>query len=361
MPLGGGQVDQAPLAEHVDPPAVLQRELVHERPDGPPAARHRAERRQVDLDVEVAGVRQDRAVLQPAEVVARQDRGVAGDGDEDVAHLRRPGHRHHLEAVHDRLERAQGLDLGDDDVGAHALRPGGDAAAAHPVAGDDERASGQQDVRRAQDAVDRGLPRAVPVVEEVLGVGVVDRDHRKRQHALLLHRTKPDDTRRRLLRAADDVAEQILARPVELRDQVRAVVHRDLRSSRQDRLDVAVVAVAVLALVGEDGDLVAVHEGRRRVVLGRERVRGAEGELGPAGLERQHQHRGLGRHVQARAEADALERLLLGEALADLAEDGHELLGPLDLEPARRREREVLHVVHDHHRPSTRRRRRADL
>src|SRR5881628_2526532 len=55
----------------------------------------------------------------------------------------------------------------------------GDAATAHPVAGDDERASGQEDVRRAQDPVDRGLARSVAVVEQVLRIRVVDGDHRE--------------------------------------------------------------------------------------------------------------------------------------------------------------------------------------
>src|SRR5262249_59754795 len=75
-------------------------------------------------------------------------------------------------------------------------------------------------------------------------------------------------------------------------------------------------------------------------------------QLRAAGLEREHQDRGLGGHVQARAEADALERLLAREALADLPEDRHRLLGPLDLEPPRGGEREILDVVLDHGVPS---------
>ena len=37
------------------------------------------------------------------------------------AYRRRLDHRHHLEAVHQRFERADRIDLGDDDVSAHAL------------------------------------------------------------------------------------------------------------------------------------------------------------------------------------------------------------------------------------------------
>src|SRR5256885_611086 len=108
------------------------------------------------------------------------------------------------------------------------------------------------------------------------------------------------------------------------------------------------LARVALALVGVHGDVVLLHERRRRVVLRGERVRRAERDLGAACLERQHEDRRLGGHVQARAEAEALERLLLGEALADLAEDGHRLLRPLDLQPPLRRQPEILDVVLNH-------------
>ena len=59
-----------------------------------------------------------------------------------------------------------------------ALGPHGDARAAPAVAADDEVLARQQDVGGADDAVDRALAGAVAVVEEVLGVGVVDGDDR---------------------------------------------------------------------------------------------------------------------------------------------------------------------------------------
>jgi hypothetical protein len=51
--LGGGQVDQAAVAEQVDPAAVLETELLDELADRTPFAREPLERRDVDLDVEV--------------------------------------------------------------------------------------------------------------------------------------------------------------------------------------------------------------------------------------------------------------------------------------------------------------------
>ena len=66
-----------------------------------------------------------------------------------------------------------------------------------------------------------------------------------------------------------------------------------------------------------------VRERGRHVVLGRERIRGAERDLRSASLERQHEVRGLRRDVETRGDAPAFERLFLFEPGAHLAKDGH--------------------------------------
>ena len=86
-------------------------------------------------------------------------------------------------------------------------------------------------------------------------------------------------------------------------------------------------------------------ERRRDVVLGRQRVARREDDLGAAGLERAHQVGRLGRDVEAGADAQAVERPLALEALADQAQDGHLALGPLDPADALGGEAEVGDVV----------------
>src|SRR3954467_6714163 len=77
MPLGGGEIDEAAFAEHRHAVAVLERVLVDE-------LTHRAlpgillEPGDVDLDVEVAAVRDDCAVLHPLEMRRREHARVAG-------------------------------------------------------------------------------------------------------------------------------------------------------------------------------------------------------------------------------------------------------------------------------------------
>ena len=93
------------------------------------------------------------------------------------------------------------------------------------------------------------------------------------------------------------------------------------------------------------GDPVLGDERGSDVVLGRERVRRREHDVGAAGLERAHQVRRLGRDVEARADAQAVERPVALEALADQAQDRHLALGPFDAPDALGGEAEVGHVV----------------
>src|SRR5208282_5314451 len=95
---------------------------------------------------------------------------------------------HDAEAVHHRLEGFGGIDFGDDDFGSGATGAGSEAAAAPSVAGDHEFRPGQQKVGGADDAVDGGLSGAVAIVEQMLGVGVVDGDDGKLQHSFFRHR-----------------------------------------------------------------------------------------------------------------------------------------------------------------------------
>ena len=254
-------------------------------------------------------------------------------------------HREHLVAVHRRLERAHRVDLGDDDVRAHPARPHRDATPRPAVAGDDEALAGEEDVRRADDPVDRRLTGAVAVVEEVLRPRLVDGDHREAELAVALERLQPDDARGRLLGAGDHVAELLAARRVEHADDVGAVVHRQVRTVIDRGLDVAVVGVVVLALDREDADAVLLDERRGDVVLGRERVGRAEHDVRAARRQRAGEVRRLGRHVQARGDAVPCERLLALEALADRREHRHLPVGPRDPPHALGGERQILHVV----------------
>ena len=279
--------------------------------------------------------------------MAVDDVDVARQGDEDVADLRRVGHGHHAEAVHHRFQRGQRVDFRHDHLRAHAARAARDAAPAPSIARAHDGLPSPKDVRRARDAVQRALPRAVAIVEHVLRVRFVHRDDRVLELALRRQRAQPHDARRRLLGAADDADEQVRAVLVQPRHDVRAVVHRALRLVVQHRVDVPVVRLVVLALDGERRDAVLGDQRRSHIVLRTQRVRGAERDVGAAVPQRDHQVRRFRRHVQARGDAQPVQRLLFREPLADLPRHRHLPRRPLDAPDALFRQLQVSYIVLD--------------
>ncbi len=89
-PSPGGEVDDAPLRQQVQAPAVRERVLLDQRQHLASAAdRQRAQVLELDLDVEVAGVGEHAPVLHALEVLGAQHVAPAGDGDEHVSALGR--------------------------------------------------------------------------------------------------------------------------------------------------------------------------------------------------------------------------------------------------------------------------------
>ena len=264
-------------------------------------------------------VGEDCAVLHGIEVLAVQHVHVTGHRDEDVSLARRVVHRHHAEAIHRRLERLHRVDLCDDDVGAVALRPGRQPAANPAVAGDDKGLARQQHVGRPDDPVNRRLTGAVAVVKHVLGVGLVHGDDRIGEDVVLRHRAQTDHASRRLLGTADHLRQLVAPRLMQDRNEVGAVVHRHLRPVVERGFYVLVVRIVVLASDRIRLDRVMRSKRCRDGVVGRERIGRAQRDVRAACLQRQHQVCSLARDVKTRREAQALQRLLGGEPLADQA------------------------------------------
>ena len=101
--------------------------------------------------------------------------------------------------------------------------------------------------------------------------------------------------------------ERVGALGVQHGDQVGAVVHGDVGLVVDGGEDVVVVGVVVLALDGEDGNVVVADQAGGDVVLRGERVGGAEHHVGAAVAQADGEVRGLGSDVQARRDADALQ------------------------------------------------------
>jgi hypothetical protein len=96
------------------------------------------------------------------------------------------------------------------------------------------------------------------------------------------------------------------------------------------REDVTVVGIVVLALDGEHGNAVVANEAGGHIVLGRQRIRGAQRHVGAAVFHADREVCGLCRYVQACGNPHALERLVLDEFLADDLQHLHRLIGPVN-------------------------------
>ena len=192
----------------------------------------------VDLAVEMTGVAQYSSILHIGKVFFVDNLVAACHGDEEVAELRRVCHRHDIEAVHDRFDRADRIDLGDDDSCAEAFRSHRNALAAPAVACDNDDLAGDDQVGGTVDAVPHGLARAVAVVKEMFHHGVVDAHHRKCKLALAVHGFQTNDAGRGLFASADDARDQVGQFGVHHMDQITAVVDDDIRAMGQDRADV---------------------------------------------------------------------------------------------------------------------------
>src|SRR5919108_289493 len=113
MTLGRAEVDQPTLGHEVDPLAaeVELLDVVADLADM--SLGHLPQRGEVELGIEMARVRHDRAVAHDREVLATEDVDIAGGGDEDVAPGRRLPGGHDLETIHQRLEGTDRIDLDD--------------------------------------------------------------------------------------------------------------------------------------------------------------------------------------------------------------------------------------------------------
>ena len=157
----------------------------------------------VDLVVEVADVADDGVVLHLRHVLGGDDVLVAGGGDEDVADVDDVLDGGDLEAVHARLERADGVDLGDDDAGAWRPSRPAEPLPTSPKPATTHRLAREHDVGRAHDAVGERVAAAVDVVELRLGDAVVDVDGREEELVLVGHLDEAVDAGGRLLGDAD--------------------------------------------------------------------------------------------------------------------------------------------------------------
>ena len=288
------------------------------------------ERLHVNLDVEVSGVGDDRAVLHPLAVLERDDVFAARDGHKNVTDGGSVHHRHDLVAVHDGLECPDGVNFGHDDFCTEPLRTQGNALAAPAIAAHDHVLTGDDEIRRAHDAVPHGLARAVAVIEQVLAVGVIDHNHREAQRPGAVHDAQAVDARRRLLAAADDLRDEIRELRVHQVHKIAAVVNDDVRPNGEHAAQMRLIRLVRAAI-----DRVHVHalcrQCRGNVVLRGQRVGTGDVHLRAAHLEHAAQVGRLGLQMHGERDLQTGKRLFPRKIAADVAQNRHMCFHPADL------------------------------
>src|SRR5215213_271715 len=170
MSFGGGEIDQTTLAQHDDPAATrLDLVLLDERTKRHRISRgHLSQRDEIELEIEVSTVTDDRAVFHSREMFTIDHVTIASHSHKDIANLRCFADRHHAESIHHRFDCFDRIDFRDDDVRTHAACAQCHSLAAPTVTNNDERATSEQDIRSANDAVECRLARSVTIIKEVL-------------------------------------------------------------------------------------------------------------------------------------------------------------------------------------------------
>src|SRR5437773_508192 len=187
MSLGSGEIYEAAFTQHDDSPSSIRSKLFDKRTHLDRGFRHLAQGHEIKFEIKVSAVTNNRPVFHHRKMFAIDHVTVAGNGYENVPDGSRRGDRHDSETIHHSFHGLNWIDLSDDNVRPHASAAQGHAFATPTIPDDNQRPTSEQNIRRANYPVQRRLTRAVPIVEEMLRLRIVNGYRLKRQYTGLQH------------------------------------------------------------------------------------------------------------------------------------------------------------------------------
>src|SRR6266571_9377153 len=185
---------------------------------------------------------------------ANHTRHTSGS-NEDITERRSFSHRQYLQAIHNRFEGFDRIDLAYYHTRTHATSTHSDTSPAPTIAHDNKDCSGQQGICRPQDAVNCVLPSAVTVIEKVLGRSIVDRNHRKVQQSIPCQGTSAHNAGRCLFNSGNNTFTNRAI--MQGNDQVGAIIHHQVWFDSQRLFDVPLVGGEILSILSIDGDTIS--------------------------------------------------------------------------------------------------------
>ena len=181
-------------------------------------------------------------------------------------------------------------------------------------------------------SVEDGLPGTVPVVEEVLHLGIVDIHHGELELLVRCHGLEPDDAGGGLLVASLDVGEDLPPGGVGHGDQVGTVVDDEIGLHVEDGVEIRVVFLVALEFLCVDLESELLAECGCDGVVGGKGIAAGEPDLRSRISEGDGEHPGLGLGVEGHSDLKTGQRLLLPESFIDLLDDRHVVVGPVEPE-----------------------------
>ena len=255
---------------------------------------------------------------------------VAGDRDEQVTLFRRFLHRHHGKSVHMRFQGLHGIHFRYDHSGTESFRAHRHAFSTPAVSGDHDFLPRDDQIRRTVDPIENGLAGTVAVVEQMLAVRIVDRDHRKMQLTVLFHFSKPCYTRGRLFAASDDFFLKTRELRADHMHDIAAVVYDDIRLRLYHAPDIQVIFFLCAAVSRVNMHAQSVKF-RRDVVLRGQRIASGRVNFRSACGESLAETGGLRLKMYGKRHLQACQRSLFFEIFAHRPEQGHVVPYPGDL------------------------------
>ena len=114
---------------------------------------------------------------------------ITRDGNEHIANSCSLKHGHHPITIHHGLKRSYWINFGYDDVRSHPIGPTCKTPTTPAIAANHNCSTGQQNVGRSNNAVERRLPGSISVIKHMLGHRFIDSndwvlEHTFRSHSL---------------------------------------------------------------------------------------------------------------------------------------------------------------------------------
>ena len=317
MAFRGRQINQAALAQHIDPAAVFQHKFFHKGPNNPARFRNALQSHQIQFDVKMTGIGHNSPIFHDQKVFFADDINIAGKRAEKITDPRGFADRHHAKSVHNRLKGRQRIDLSDNYMRPHSTGAHGHTPAAPSITADHKIATGQQTIGCPNNAVNRALPGAVSIIKKMFCARVINSNDRILQHPVGSHASESNNAGCGFFGPPPNFGQQLGALRMQGRHQIGTIVHGELGLGVQHGIYVPVVGSVVFAFNSEYRNLVMFNKSGGHVILGAERIRCTQRNRGPSGFQSLHQGGGFSGHVQACSQAYAFEWFFFFKALPD--------------------------------------------